>query len=188
LKFFRGGRGRLAISRKLAELQGGSLSGESRGLECGAAFTLTLPLAAPSATTVSSGELLQRRDRSRVLVIEDNRDAADTIAELVDLLGCDVDVAYDGQSALARAIATPPDLVICDLGLPGAMDGYAVARASRAEPRLRHTRLIALSGYSQPKHHADAKQAGFDRLVLKPITGEFLEALLNEIPPTSLRS
>jgi CheY-like chemotaxis protein len=62
-------------------------------------------------------------------------------------------------------------------------DGYAVARALRAEVRLHHTRLIAVSGYSQPEHHANAKQAGFDRLVPKPITSETLEALLKEPPP-----
>ncbi len=110
----------------------------------------------------------RRKDPKRVLLIEDNKDAADTLSELISLIGFDVDVAYDGRSALLRAIATPPDLVLCDLGLPGGMDGYAVARALRAEPRLHHARLIAVSGYSQPKDHANAKQAGFDRLVSKP--------------------
>jgi CheY-like chemotaxis protein len=119
------------------------------------------------------------------LIIEDNKDLANALAELIDLIGFDVDVAYDGRSALARAIATPPDFVICDLGLPGDMDGHAVARAFRAGPRLHHTRLIAVSGYSQPKDHSNAKQAGFDRLVPKPITGEILEALLNEAAPKS---
>lgn len=119
------------------------------------------------------------------MLIEDNKDVADALADLIDLIGLDIDVAYDGQSALARAIATPPDLVICDIGLPGGMDGYAVARALLAEPRLHHTRLIAISGYSQPKDHADAKQAGFDRLLPKPITVELLKALLNEPAPKS---
>jgi CheY-like chemotaxis protein/two-component sensor histidine kinase len=180
---FSGGLGLgLAISRKLAELQGGTLSGESPGSGCGAAFTLTLPLAAPSVTAAPQTKQTQRKDPMRVLLIEDNKDAADTLSELIDLIGFDVDVAYDGRSALVRAMATPPDLVLCDLGLPGGMDGYAVARALRAEPRLHHTRLIAVSGYSQPKDHANAKQAGFDRLVSKPITTEILEALLNEPP------
>ena len=171
----------LAISKKLAELQGCSLSGESRGPGRGATFTLTLPLAAaPPATTMPSDELPRRTDRRRVLLIEDNKDVSDVLAELISLCGFEVDVAYDGRSALTRAIAEPPDLILCDVGLPGGMDGYAVARALRTESRLRFTRLFAVSGYSQPKDHADAKQAGFDRLVSKPFTVETLKALLNE--------
>jgi signal transduction histidine kinase/ActR/RegA family two-component response regulator len=171
----------LAISKKLAELQGCSLSGESRGPGRGATFTLTLPLAAASpATTMPSDELPRRTDRRRVLLIEDNKDVSDVLAELISLCGFEVDVAYDGRSALTRAIAEPPDLILCDVGLPGGMDGYAVARALRTESRLRFTRLFAVSGYSQPKDHADAKQAGFDRLVSKPLTVETLKALLNE--------
>ncbi len=114
------------------------------------------------------------------MIIEDNRDVADALSEMVRLIGFEVDVAYDGRSALACAIETVPELVLCDLGLPGGMDGYAVARALRSESRLGDTRLIALSGYSRPQDHANAKQAGFDRLVPKPITADMLEALLNE--------
>lgn len=171
----------LAISKKLAELQDCSLSGESPGPGRGATFTLTLPLAAASsATTIPTDALPRRTDRRRVLLIEDNKDVADALAELINLIGFDVDVAYDGLSAMAHTVATPPDLVLCDIGLSGGMDGYAVARALRAEPRLRLARLIAVSGYSQPKDHADARQAGFDRLVPKPITNEILKALFNE--------
>jgi CheY-like chemotaxis protein len=180
---FSGGLGLgLAIGKKLAELQGGTLSGESPGPGLGATFTLTLPLAAASATIPPPPKQARREDRGRVLVIEDNKDVADALSEMVHLIGFDVDVAYDGRTALVRAVATVPELVLCDLGLPGGMDGYAVARALRAEPRLLDTRLIALSGYSRPQDHANAKQAGFDRLVPKPITADFLEALLNEPP------
>jgi signal transduction histidine kinase/ActR/RegA family two-component response regulator len=178
---FSGGLGLgLAIGRKLAELQGGTLSGDSSGVGCGAAFTLALPLAAPSLTAALPAKQMRQKDPRRVLIVEDNEDAADALSELIGLIGFDVDVAHNGRSALVRAIATPPDLVLCDLGLPDGMDGYAVARALRAESRLHHARIIAVSGYSQPKDHANAKQAGFDRLVSKPITAEILEALLKE--------
>jgi CheY-like chemotaxis protein len=119
------------------------------------------------------------------LLVEDNKDAADALAQLIQLMGCDIDVAYDGPSALALAVATLPDLVLCDLGLPGGMDGYAVAREVRGDPRLDATRLVAVSGYSQPKDHAAAKQAGFDRLVPKPIAIDIIEALLNNSSPKS---
>ena len=147
----------------------------------GAAFTLTLPLATPPLKNPRPVAQPRRTDRKRVLLIEDNKDAAGALAELIGLLGCDVDVAHDGRSALARAVAVPPDLVLCDLGLPGGMDGYAVVREARADPRLNQTLFVAVSGYSHPKDHVAAKQAGFDRLVPKPITVDFIEALLNDL-------
>jgi signal transduction histidine kinase len=176
----RGGLGLgLGISRTLTKLHGGSLSGESSGVGRGSAFTLALPLGSSSAKTVQSIEKPRRTERRRVLLVEDNKDAADALSQLIQLMGCDIDVAYDGRSALALAVAAPPDLVLCDLGLPGGMDGYAVAREARADPQLDATRLVAVSGYSQPKDHAAAKQAGFDLLVPKPITIDIIEALLN---------
>jgi signal transduction histidine kinase/ActR/RegA family two-component response regulator len=175
----------LGISSTLAKLHGGSLSGESSGAGRGAAFTLTLPLGSSPAKPIQSIEELPRIERRRVLLVEDNEDAADALSQLIQLMGCDIDVAYDGQSALALAVAAPPDLVLCDVGLPGGMDGYAVAREARADPRLDATRLIAVSGYSQPKDHADAKQAGFDQLVSKPITIDMIEALLHSCSPKS---
>jgi signal transduction histidine kinase/ActR/RegA family two-component response regulator len=182
----RGGLGLgLGISRTLAKLHGGSLSGESSGAGRGSAFTLALPLGSSSAKTVQSIEEPRRTERKRVLLVEDNKDAANALAQLIQLMGCDIDVAYDGPSALALAVATLPDLVLCDLGLPGGMDGYTVAREVRGDPRLDATRLVAISGYSQPKDHAAAKQAGFDRLVPKPITIDIIEALLNNSSPKS---
>jgi signal transduction histidine kinase/ActR/RegA family two-component response regulator len=168
----------LTISRRLAELQGGSLRGQSPGPGGGSTFTLELPLAAPSEIAEPRAEQPRDRERRRVLLIDDNRDVAESLSELIGDMGFDVDVAYDGRSALACAELTPPDVVICDLGLPGGMDGCAVARAMRADPRLRDVIMIALSGYSQAKDHEETKRAGFDRLVAKPITAESLEALL----------
>ena len=88
--------------------------------------------------------------------------------------------ARDGPSAIRSAIEAPPDLILCDLGLPGDLDGFAVARACGAEPSLRSARLIAFSGYSSPRDHADAKAAGFERLLMKPMTRESL-ALITRV-------
>jgi CheY-like chemotaxis protein len=117
------------------------------------------------------------------LLVEDNTEVADTLAEMLGLAGFRVEVAYDGPSALARATATAPEIIVCDLGLPAGMDGYAVARACRADPALRDTRLIAASGYSRPEDHAKAKAAGFDVLVGKPVGLKRLEEVLREILP-----
>lgn len=117
----------------------------------------------------------------RVLVVDDNRDAAESLADLIALLGHRADVAYDGPSALALALATPYDLVLCDIGLPG-MNGYEVARQLRARaqslpPGVR-PRLVAVSGYAQPDDLARAAEAGFDEHVVKPPDLERIEGLL----------
>src|SRR5215469_371197 len=171
----------LAISSRLAELQSGSLSGESPRPGRGAVFMLRLPLSDESsmAAAVAVDRHESKKDAS-VLLVEDNRDVADSLVELLELAGFDVEVAYDGESAMEHAIASPPASIICDVGLPGGMDGYQVARACRAEASLREARLIAISGYSGPEYTARAKAAGFDLLMAKPLTIEALEAALRK--------
>jgi two-component system CheB/CheR fusion protein len=155
------------------------LSGESSGGGRGAAFTLTLPLANASATTASSIEQPCQSKPRRVLLIEDNKYAADVLAELIRLMGCEIDVAYDGWTGLTLAHERRPDLILCDVGLPGGMDGYAFAREARADARLDSIRIVAVSGYSQPKDRAAADEAGFDELVSKPITIDTVKGLLD---------
>jgi CheY-like chemotaxis protein len=94
------------------------------------------------------------------------------------LHGADVRVAYDGLSAIKNALEAVPDVILCDLGLPGGMDGFAVARACRAEESLRNVRLVAASGYSSSEDHAKATTAGFDFLMIKPLTEESLRKLI----------
>lgn len=116
------------------------------------------------------------RIRRRVLIVEDNVDAALTLQDLLRLSGHDVDVAYDGREALARAAALNPEIVLCDIGLPG-MSGYEVARSLRA--LLNGTaRLIAVTGYGLDADRERAMGAGFDGHLVKPITIEQLEAIL----------
>lgn len=171
----------LALTKGLAQLQGGRLSVASAGLGLGSTFTLhlpidhgpPLPLASPSAPAV-------HRPR-RVLVIEDNRDAAQTLAELLKLSGNEVHLAFDGETGLREAQRFAPEVVISDIGLPGQTDGYAVARQLRADDSLKHVYLIALSGYADEKSMARAREAGFDRYLFKPVNLAELEEALDAL-------
>ena len=99
---------------------------------------------------------------------------ADTLADLLQLAGFQVRIAPDGPAAIEAALEVIPDLILCDLGLPGEMDGLTVARTCRANAALRSARLVAVSGYSSPEDHADARDAGFECLLTKPLTREAL--------------
>jgi CheY-like chemotaxis protein len=111
-----------------------------------------------------------------VLVVDDNADEADSLAELVVLLGHAAEVAYDGPAAVDKVLATRPDVVLCDIGLPG-MSGYEVARTLRARGED-GTRLVAVTGYAQPEDVRRALEAGFDEHVAKPCDPERIEQLL----------
>jgi CheY-like chemotaxis protein len=100
-------------------------------------------------------------------VVDDNVDAAESLCDVVAFLGHAVEAVHDGPTAVARARERHPDVVLCDIGLPG-MDGYEVARRIRADPGLAGVRLVAVSGYAQPEDRARARQAGFDDHVAKP--------------------
>jgi CheY-like chemotaxis protein len=112
----------------------------------------------------------------RVLVVDDNRDAAESLAELVELFGHEAVIALDGPTAVAHAAALRPEVILCDIGLPG-MDGYEVARSIRAV-HDGAVRLVALSGYAQPEDVRRAADAGFDEHVAKPADPARLERLL----------
>ncbi|MGC3996414.1 MAG: ATP-binding protein [Anaeromyxobacter sp.] len=171
----------LSLVKGLVLLHGGEVVARN-GAGGGAEICVTLPL--PAVRAAAGGQAGPGRPplaaaspgRRRVLVVDDNRDAAETLAELVRMLGHEVELAFDGPSALARAQQGHLDIVLCDIGLPG-MDGYAVAQALRASGD-RAIRLVALSGYAQPEDVARALAAGFDRHVAKPPDPSSIEQLL----------
>ena len=168
----------LAIAALLARLQNAALTASSAGVGQGSVFRLSMPVARlPEDSPVLVGAVKQFDPRS-VLLVEDNKDLADGVAELLRLHGAIVRVAYDGPSAIKSALERVPDIILCDLGLPGGMDGFAVARACRAEAALQNVRLVAASGYSSTQDHANARTAGFDSLMVKPITEESLRDLV----------
>jgi CheY-like chemotaxis protein len=124
----------------------------------------------------SSSSNARARARRRVLIVDDNAASADTLAEVVELLGHAAVVARDGPSAIAKARDSAPNVVICDIGLPG-MTGHDVARALRAAGT--DARLVALSGYGRPSDVEAAKAAGFDAYVVKPADLDEIERLLS---------
>jgi len=168
----------LAIAARLTALQNGSLTASSPGIGRGALFILTIPVAPRLNERLRNEYPLGRLGAKSVLLVEDNKDLADGFAELLRLHGAYVRVAYDGPSAIKNALDSAPDIILCDLGLPGGMDGFAVARACRAEASLRNVRLVAASGYSSSEDHANAVTAGFDSLLIKPLTEESLHRLI----------
>lgn len=118
-----------------------------------------------------------------ILVVDDNPDLAASLAELLKIDGYDdVAVAHDGRAALEAMIEKPPGLVICDLGLPGGMDGLDLALECRKLPSLRNVRLVAMSGYGDREYRNRALEAGFDELLVKPVKFDTLSELARRGP------
>jgi PAS domain S-box-containing protein len=172
----------LALVKGLVELHGGEVTAHSDGLGKGAQFEVRLPLVAveKNAPRQNDSESATRR-RRRVLIVEDNIDAADSLREALEFDDHEVAVAYNGPDGLAKARQFRPEVLLCDIGLPG-MDGYQVARAFRADDALKGAFLVALTGYARPEDLAQAHQAGFEHHLAKPPSLEKLEKLLADIP------
>jgi CheY-like chemotaxis protein len=167
----------LALVKGLVELHGGAVAVESGGPDRGALFTLRIPRLPARAPALERPPVAAGLARASVLVVDDNHDAAESLAELVRVLGYTADVAFDGPSAIANVGARPPDLVLCDVGLPG-MSGYEVAQALRSDRRLAGVRLVAVTGYAQPEDRQRAFDAGFEHHIAKPADPQQLEQLL----------
>jgi CheY-like chemotaxis protein len=141
---------------------------------------VTLILPAPPATVEDfndAGAPVTER-RARILIADDNRDAADSLGMLLELAGHDIKVVHSGNAVLASGGTYKPDVVILDIGMPG-MSGYDVARSARREPWGRSAYLIALTGWGQATDKERAAAAGFDRHLVKPVDADLLMALLD---------
>jgi CheY-like chemotaxis protein len=176
----RGGLGLgLAVVKGLVELHDGTVEAASEGPGRGAEFTVRLPVKAEEpalvrlAATVPAGV----GEALCVLIVEDNRDAADSLRMLLELSGHQVTVASTGPAAIEAARARCPDVVLCDIGLPG-LDGYGVAAALRRDSATAKARLIALTGYGRDEDRDRSRQAGFDCHLTKPIDPAALQPLL----------
>ncbi|HTV02737.1 MAG TPA: ATP-binding protein [Luteitalea sp.] len=168
----------LTLVRSLVALHGGRVEAHSDGLGTGSEFIVDLPLASAARVKPAEPHGARRLVGKRILVVDDNRDAADTLSGLLEVLGATVAVAYDGRTALDEAAAFTPDTVLLDLGMPG-MDGYEVARALRTREPLRHTHLVALTGWGQERDHRRTQEAGFDDHMVKPPDIDRLTAMVS---------
>jgi two-component system CheB/CheR fusion protein len=180
----RGGLGLgLAMVKGLVELHEGRVDAYSGGVDKGSEFVVRLPLVeAPGEQAAPPPPRAPQAASRRVLVIEDAEDAAAAIQDLLLLEGHDVRVACDGPRGIETARAFRPEVVLCDIGLPG-MDGYAVARAMRRDPALREAHLVALSGYAREEDKAQAAEAGFNCHIAKPPCFEEIEHVLASARP-----
>ena len=171
----------LSLARRLVDLHGGSIVARSEGLGRGSEFIVTLPMAGPlapvSARDSSSALASEPQPETKVLVVDDNVDAANALSLLLETQGFRVAVAHDGGDALKRADEVQPHIVLMDLGLP-VLDGYQVASQLRARPNGSAVTLVAVSGYGPDQNPERASEAGFDHHLVKPIDCVALLALL----------
>jgi CheY-like chemotaxis protein len=197
----------LSLTRSLVQLHGGSVEARSEGLGKGSEFIVRLPLGRPPEAAAAAAAAAPApapaadvvapvppavlpqtaapgQQPRRVLVVDDNRDAAESLAMLLRIIGAQADVVYDGASALERLPDYRPHVVVLDLGMPG-MDGYEVARRIRALPEHRATTLIALSGWGKEEDRRRSSAAGFDHHLIKPADFSTLQSLLGALEPAN---
>jgi PAS domain S-box-containing protein len=173
----------LTLVRRLVELHGGTIRAESAGPGRGSEFIVRLPVcdAAVPVKDAPDNGMTQKRPQERgqrVLVVDDNVDAAESLAMVLRLSGHEVRTAYNGPAALAEARIATPDVVLLDIGLPG-MDGFDVARQIREDRGLNHLRIVAVTGYGQDEDRRRTQEAGFDFHLTKPVDPVQLDRLLS---------
>ena len=173
----------LALAKQLIEMHRGRIEARSQGRHQGSEFVVRLPLAPQQLPAIKDDLPTQSKDGQphggRVLIVDDNRDAASSLAMLLRMLGNDVQTANDGVTALQALESFRPSIVLMDLGMPG-MSGYDVAQQARSLPHCKDTLFIALTGWGQDEDRERTREAGFDHHLLKPVNLGALKVLLTE--------
>ena len=172
----------LTLVKRIIELHGGQVHASSGGLGKGSEFVIELPLSAEIAATKSSAKRSEQQTpsgpRRKILVIDDNVDAATTVAKLLTVWGHDVQVAFDGNAALAMVRSFRPEIMLLDIGLPG-MSGYEVAKQIRSDASFEKMKIAALTGYGQSEDRERSFAVGCDFHVTKPLDPDILAALVS---------
>ena len=171
----------LALVRRVIELHGGSIQARSAGSGQGAEFIARLPMSVEQPKIVGTGapEAVSALPRLRILIVDDNKDAADTLSQLLSSMDQDVCTVYDGPAAIAAARTFRPEIVLLDIGMPE-MSGYDVARALRAETSMARVVMVAVTGWGQGADRQQAIEAGFDHHFVKPMNEKVLRSLISD--------
>jgi len=173
----------LSLVRSLVEMHGGSVSASSSGTGQGSEFVVRLPALTPAIrapATPPAGRVEPPKRPLRILITDDNRDSAESLAMLLQLSGHEARTAADGEEALAAAQAFRPEVIFLDIGLPRGMDDYEVARRLRQLAGLETAVLVAMTGYGQDEDRERSRKAGFDHHLVKPADLEQVGRLLSE--------
>lgn len=174
----------LSLVKRLVELHGGDVVARSEGLGKGSEFILRLPVVGKRVETrLTEAKKDGKHDpRMRVLVVDDNRDSADSMAMMIKMMGNDTCTAYDGEEAVAAAATFRPDVILLDIGLPK-LNGYEACRRIRDEAGDRKILIVAQTGWGQEEDRQRARDAGFDHHIVKPVDFNKLEELLKSVSP-----
>ena len=174
----------LSLVKGLVEMHGGTIQARSEGEGRGSEFAVRLPVATtpvdPPPLSDAAANTVEPNARLRILIVDDNLDAADSLAQILELMEHEVVTAYDGESGIEAARAFQPDIVLCDIGMPK-MNGYDTARTLRSEGWSKETVLVALTGWSHEEDRRKSADAGFDHHMVKPVEVDALLALLAEV-------
>ena len=177
----------LTLVQRLVEMHEGTVTAHSDGPGRGTEFTVRLPAlaASPLPRPPAEPNLGSKPGKRKILVVDDNRDSATTLAMLLKITGNELQTAHDGQEAVAKAEQFQPEVILLDIGMP-VMDGYQACRAIRTQPWGQRIKIVALTGWGQDSDRRQTREAGFDAHLVKPVEHALLVKTLDELMPSSV--